>query len=783
MKASIFVLPSVVLLATLVVASSSDAARGGEHVVVPDLDIDRLSAEKLGDKSEKFAFQAEVNRMMKLIIHSLYKTKEIFLRELISNASDAIDKIRFLSLTKPGLLDAAPDLNITVQADAAKKVLVITDTGIGMSKKDLVRNLGTIAKSGTSEFLANLESKGSDSNLIGQFGVGFYSAFLVADKVTVISKSNDDKQHIWESHAEGDFTVFEDPRGNTLGRGTQIILHIKGDAEEFLDEAALEEVIRKYSEFINFPIYLLSSKTESIEVPIEENAVKDAEEGDSPNDGVEQKEEGDVEVEDVPADGADAKPTTKTIERQYKEWELMNAYKPIWTRDPKNISEKEYVEFYKSFAKDDKSPLSHIHFKAEGDVEFRSILYIPEKAAPNALQSADAQLKAIKLFVKRVFITDELIDFIPKWLSFMKGLVDSDDLPLNVSRENLQQHRLLKLIQRKVIRKGIELIKNISEDEDKYKTFLKEFGTYLKLGVIEDAKNKKKLLKLLRFHSSNSDSMVGLEDYRERMKKGQQQVFFLTGSSLVEIKKSPFVEKITARGYEVLYLDEPIDEYLIQSVHDYERLPFQNVAKEGLKFGDESEESKELEEELNAKFKPLAEYLTGVLSKNVEKVVISSRLTTSPCAIVASQYGWSGNMERMMSSQALNSGEDPMRAFQSMQKKTLEINPKHPIIVKMLADVESDQVGANTDELAQVLYEVTAIRSGYQLKDTSEFANRIERVLRTSLGVDLDAEVDLDDIVEAPEKDDGDVEEGEAPIADEVEAGDADDDNIDHDEF
>ena len=320
----------------------------------------------------------------------------------------------------------------------------------------------------------------------------------------------------------------------------------------------------------------------------------------------------------------------------------MNEHKPIWTRPPKNVTEEEYHEFYKAFSRDSSKPMTYLHFRAEGDVDFRSILYVPEKAPPNLLQSTEAHIKSIKLFVRRVFITDELLDFIPKYLGFLKGLVDSDDLPLNVSRETLQQHRLLKLIRKKVIHKALEMIKLLSKDEEKYEKFLKEFGTNLKLGVIEDTRNRKKLLKLLRFHSSHSDKLTTMEDYVKRMKKNQPQIYFLTGGSLDEIKKSPFVELAVARGYEVLYLDEPIDEYMVQGLPEYERKPFQNVAKDGLKFGDEDEKSKEKAEELTTKFKPLAEYLQSALDKFIEKVVVSTRLTTSPCAIIASQFGWSG---------------------------------------------------------------------------------------------------------------------------------------------
>lgn len=617
---------------------------GSDAASVPTTDAPVLT----GSEPQKFEFQAEVNRMMKLLIHSLYKVKDIFLRELISNASDALDKLRFISLTKPEILGTVRDLNITVRADKEAKTLTITDTGIGMTKNDLIKNLGTIAKSGTAEFLAALEKDKSDVGLIGQFGVGFYSglsfypwiakivAFLVADMVTVTSKHNNDSQFIWSSHAETDFTINADPRGNTLGRGTQVVLHIKEGNEEFLEQESLEDIIRRYSEFINFPIYLLKDKTEEVEVPLSDDEVKDealkrmAEKKQSTesSDGESPDADSEALVED---DNSPVKPikTTKKEERKFQSWELMNPNKPIWTRDPKNVTEEEYNTFYKGLYRETSDPLGYMHFKAEGDMEFRSILYIPEKAPQGLLQNSERSLRNIKLFVRRVFITDELIEFIPKYLSFLKGIVDSDDLPLNVSRETLQQHKILRQIKKKVIRKALELVKALSEDVEKYGKFMEEYGVFLKLGVIEDVKNRKKLLKLLRFSTSYQSidasniavsNKTSLDDYVKRMKKGQKQIFVLTGSSVEELENSVFSEKAVARGYEVLYFSEPIDEYIIQNVHDFQEKRFQNLAKDGFEFGDEDEVSKERVKSLNEEFTPLADWLKRVLASHVDKV-------------------------------------------------------------------------------------------------------------------------------------------------------------------
>ena len=747
-------------------------AAAGEASAQPEPAVDELPKVANG---EKFEFQAEVSRMMKLIIHSLYKTKEIFLRELISNASDALDKIRFLSLTDSEILGIARQLNITIKSDRVRKTLTIRDTGIGMTKTDMVKNLGTIAKSGTAEFLQSLEKKGGDtSNLIGQFGVGFYSAFLVADKVTVISKHNDDKQHIWESYADGDFSVVEDPRGDTLGRGTSIVLHVKSDAENFLDESRLERIIRKYSEFINFPIYLQMNKTEEVEVPLdeeelaaeEERAQKEREAKKKVKEEKSETEGEEAEVEDVEDEEPVEIKKTKKEKRSRLDWTLMNTHKPIWTRDPKNVTESEYASFFKSYFKDNEDPLHSLHFKAEGDVDFKSILFIPGQAPPMLLQNPDNHIKAIKLYVRRVFITDELLEFLPKYLGFLKGIVDSDDLPLNVSRETLQQHRLLRVIKKKIIQKALEMMRRLAEDPVKYDKFLKQYGTSLKVGALEDEKNRKKILRLLRFQTSNSESKkASLDDYVSRMKEGQEQIYYMTGASLYEIKHSPFVERVLARGYEVIYADEPIDEYLMQHAREFGKYQFQHVAKEGLKLGDDDLTASQLEE-LTDKFKPLAKYFETVLGSKIERVNISVRLTESPCALVAAKYGWTGNMEKLMASQSVgaNQVEQQMHQYALSQKRTLEINPRHPIIKNLLEKITKEEQDEETDDLVKVLFDTAMLRSGFAVKDMSSFASRIEEILRSNLGIDPDEEVEKEEIKKAepkaePEKKDEKAEE------------------------
>ncbi|KAM3927009.1 endoplasmin [Leptodactylus fuscus] len=749
---------------------SRDGSRTDDEVISREeeaIQLDGLNAaqiKELREKSEKFAFQAEVNRMMKLIINSLYKNKEIFLRELISNASDALDKIRLISLTDDQALAANEELTIKIKCDKEKNMLHITDTGIGMTKEELVKNLGTIAKSGTSEFLSKLteaqEDGQSTSELIGQFGVGFYSAFLVADRVIVTSKHNNDTQHIWESDSN-EFSVIDDPRGDTLGRGTTITLVLKEEATDYLELETIKNLVRKYSQFINFPIYVWSSKTETVEEPIDEEEAKEEKEEET-------DEEAAVEEEDE-----EKKPKTKKVEKTIWDWELMNDIKPIWQRPPKEVEEDEYKAFYKSFSKESDDPMAHIHFTAEGEVTFKSILFIPT-SAPRGLFDEYGSKKSdfIKLYVRRVFITDDFHDMMPKYLNFVKGVVDSDDLPLNVSRETLQQHKLLKVIRKKLVRKTLDMIKKIADDKYNDK-FWKEFGTNVKLGVIEDHSNRTRLAKLLRFQSSNHKTeLTSLESYVERMKDKQDKIYFMAGSSRKEVESSPFVERLLKKGHEVIFLIEPVDEYCIQALPEFDGKRFQNVAKEGLKF-DESEKAKEAREALEKDYEPLLTWMKDKsLKDQIEKAVLSQRLTQSPCALVASQYGWSGNMERIMKAQAYQTGKDISTSYYSSQKKTLEINPRHPLIKDMLRRVKENEEDQTVADLAVVLFETATLRSGYQLPDTKAYGERIERMLRLSLNIDLNAEVEE----EPEEEEEAAADEAEQEESDDVEEVDAEED-------
>jgi len=723
----------------------------------------------LRDKAEKHEFQAEVNRMMKLIINSLYRNKEIFLRELISNASDALDKIRLLSLTDRSVLSTTEELSVKIKADKDNHILSITDTGIGMTKQDLINNLGTIAKSGTADFLSKLQDASSTdqmSDLIGQFGVGFYSAFLVADKVIVTTKHNDDKQYIWESDSAS-YSVVEDPRGDTLKRGTTISLVMKEEAYDFLEQDTIRELIKKYSQFINFNIFLWGSKTETVEEPIDDEDDEAAKEEETPTE--DQDEEGKVEDD---TEDADKKPKTKKVDKTTWDWELCNQSKPIWTRKPTEIEEEEYDEFYKSITKDKAGPLTKIHFVAEGEVTFKSLLFVPGAQQSEEFNKYGQKKDSIKLYVRRVFITDDFQDMMPNYLSFVRGVVDSDDLPLNVSRETLQQHKLLKVIKKKLVRKTLDMIKKISED--KYAEFWKEYSTNIKLGVIEDTANRTRLAKLLRFVSSADGKLTSLEDYVGRMKEKQENIFYMAGGSKEEVEKSPFVERLLKKGYEVLYLTEAVDEYAISALPEFDGKKFQNVAKEGFSIDGDNEAAKAMKAEVKERFEPLLKWMGDeALKDHILKAEISERLSNSPCALITSKFGWTANMQRIIQSQTHSKSQDMQRDYYLNQKKTLEVNPRHPLIKELLRRIEDNPADETAKEMALMLYNTATLRSGYMLKDTVNFAEHIETMMRQTLGVSQDEQVDdepdLPEDQEEPEdEDEEEVEDDENENEDEV---------------
>eukprot|EP00929_Paragymnodinium_shiwhaense_P025003 TRINITY_DN1522_c0_g1_i2.p1 TRINITY_DN1522_c0_g1~~TRINITY_DN1522_c0_g1_i2.p1 ORF type:complete len:803 (-),score=391.36 TRINITY_DN1522_c0_g1_i2:155-2563(-) len=780
-------------------ASAEEEAAATEEKVVDGFnDADRA---KMTEGSEKHEFQAEVSRLMDIIINSLYTEKQVFLRELISNAADALEKARFHSVQDESFLGDVKDLEIKIEHDPEAKTISIIDTGVGMSKADLINNLGTVAKSGTTNFLEAM-AEGSDANLIGQFGVGFYSAFLVADKVSVTSKCNDDAtQHVWESSADASFTVVADPRGNTLGRGSRVTLHLKEDAHDYLSEDKLKETAKKYSQFIQFPIY--------VKVKKEVDAEADEDDDDDDKD---EEEKDDVEAKDDDEEKEEDEEKKTPQKKTVFEWEQVNTQKAIWLRAKEDVTEEEYNEFYKTISKDYLDPLAYTHFNAEGEIEFKSILYLPKKAPFDMMDNYHTKKSEVKLFVRRVLVADKFEELLPKYLNFVRGVVDSDDLPLNVSREQLQQNKIMKVISKKLVRKVLELMKKLAkegdgdDDEDEEKEegedkdeakeekkessdeestwlkFWKEFNKNLKMGCYEDDSNRSKLSKLLLFKSTKSEGKeINLDKYLDRMQESQESIYYMSGDSLEIMKKAPALQIFLKKDIEVLMFDDHLDEPCVQKLADYEGKKFVSIQKADVKL-DESEEEKKRFTKLKDMYKPLTDWwkekLTDLTEKGamkdagvkIEKVEVSKRLTDSPVVVVTSQFGYSAQQERVMRAQSFQN-KDQVNMMSG--RKTLEINPNHPVVVDLLAKVKASKEDAAALDSAQVLFQTALIESGYEIADPSALVNRVYRLMSKELGVDPDAPLKE---VEVPE---GEEEEEEAEEEDKDDSEDEEEEKSD----
>jgi heat shock protein beta len=674
---------------------------------------------------------------MDLIINSLYSDRDIFLRELVSNAADACDKKRFLSITDESEA-AKEEPSIRIRTNADDNTVAIEDTGVGMTKDELINNLGKIAQSGTRAFVQALGEGTADVNLIGQFGVGFYSAYLVADKVTVITKSMQDpsKAYRWESEADSSYSIKEVSPDELEGTsGTKLILHLKEDAGTYLEATKIEELLQRYSEFIEFPISVWKETTEYKQVPDEE-ANKDLKEGEEPK--------------------------MKTVPETTERYETVNAQKPIWLRPPKDVEDQEYQDFYKSaFRNSYDIPMKYTHFVLEGQVECKAILYIPGMLPFELSKDMfDEKSRNIRLYVKRVFINDSFEDLLPRWLKFVKGVVDSDDLPLNVSREILQKSKVLSIINKRLVRKSLDMIREIAEAEDQsqYIMFWNNFGKYLKVGIIEDDKNRNEIAEYLRFFGSSSvDEYTSLDQYIEKMPEGQKAIYYVTGEGKERAAMSPVIEKLKSRGYDVLFATEPLDEIMLESLRSFKEYDIVDAAKDTLKLDEDNEEATKRKEELNRENVDVINYLETILSGKVEKVTVSDLLTTSPAALVQGAYGMSPSMQRYMKAQSVASGQD-FGGLDSMNKVCMEINPKHPIVQDLSRMIKADKESKEAEEFAKLLFDVAGMTSGYDIDDMSSFAQRVMSLMSSKAGRSVpEAEV-------ISGKDDGEEEAPEAEV-------------------
>ena len=692
------------------------------------------------ENMESFAFQAEINQLMSLIINTFYSNKDIFLRELISNASDACDKARYLSLQNTEKYNTR---EYELRLFAQDNCLIIEDNGVGMTKKEMLDNLGTIANSGTKNFM-QAAAEGADINMIGQFGVGFYSAFLVANTVEVLSRSMDDETtHLWSSDAGGKFTITEltkdsnaeDKVRGCLGEsGTRIVLDMKEDCVDYLTESTIRRIVKKHSEYVSYPVKLFTKRTEKVEIPQEEEEEEEEEKEPEEGEVVEVNEE--EEKEKQPKE-------PKYEDREVEEWVVLNKTQPIWLRKPDDITKEEYDAFYKTLSNDWDNHIAVKHFSAEGSVEFKSLLYIP-KRAPFDMFKSGRKKKNIKLYVKRVFIMDDCEELIPEWLSFVNGVVDSEDLPLNVSREMLQQNKIMSVIRKNIVKKCIEMFQDIADREDPadYKTFYDNFHQSIKLGIHEDDKNRDKLIKLLRFQTAKSpeSTLKSLADYVTNMTN--DVIYYITGSSRKGLENSPFVKGIVEQGHDVLLMVDSIDEYMVQQVKEFEGKKLVNISKDNSMFQASDEELE----------KTVGKLIKDILPTDIEKVVVSNRLGSAPCCLVSSEYGWSANMERIVKAQTLNTPSQMM--FAGNNKKIMEINPTHPIIKRLQQSVNnSDMSNTSRNDVVRLLYDTALLNSGYTQEDTSSFVDRVLKMMMVGLDVEQDEPKEDEPAKDEPAKD------------------------------
>ena len=678
-----------------------------------------------------YSFSADISQLMYLIINTMYSNKDIFLRELISNSSDSLNKLRYKSLINPQTLKNEPDLKIDIIPNEIENTLTIQDTGIGMTKSDLINNLGVIAKSGTKSFIETLKNN-KDMSMIGQFGIGFYSAYLVAEKVEVFSKNDEDEQYCWSSNAGGTFSVNLDTESQRIKRGTRIVLHLKEDSKDYLSEEKLKELIKKHSEFISFPIHLLvivkkeesfqkqmmNNIQEQMSVKIQEEMISKFTNGQNVTSDIREKLTEQLDK------------TFKKKEIISKEFELINKEKPIWIRNKKDVTKNEYLSFYKHITTKESNYLHVEHFSIEGHMEIKAILFIPEKA-PFDMFNTNHNKPNIKLYVKRVFIMDECRELIPDYFYFINGIVDSEDLPLNISREILQQNIIMKNIKKHIVKRCIQMFTELSENNEKYKSFYKEYSKNLKLATYNDSDNMVKFAKLLRFDSSSILSeQISLDSYIQEMSENQEFIYYIAGESVTILKNSPFLERLRVKKYNVLFMIDPMDEYILRKLTEYSDKKFMCITKEDFSLN-ETKEEKEQFEEYQKDTEEICKIIQEILKDFLEKVVVSKRLTYSPCCLVTPNNSNTANVQRIMKAHTLGN-----EIYNYDTKKILEINPIHPII-KYLNKIYIDSNEEVLKHFIYLLYDTSLLSSGFSHGDPAMFSDRIIRFVSFSSGIDV----------------------------------------------
>lgn len=689
-----------------------------------------------------YKFDADITQLMNLIINSVYSDKEIFLRELISNSSDALDKVRYASITDQEVLKEQSELEIKIKADPEQNTLIIEDTGIGMSKEELVENLGTIARSGTKQFLKTLGAQ-DDYSLIGQFGVGFYSVFLVCDKVEVRTKQASGSEYVWTSVSGTGFSITDiSDDDQELKRGTRITIHLKEEQKEYLDEFRVKAVVEKHSQFVSYPISLLCTKQERKEVPLEDGEEVEEQEQ-------EQNDTDEPVIEDVKEED---KPKTKTITETRQEWDLLNATKPLWTRNKSDITDEQYNEFYKAITHDWDDCSSHLHFSVEGNTSFKSILYLPRHKGME-LYTPNTAVSKIKLYVRRVFVLEQCEELMPEYLHFVSGVVDSEDLDLNISREILQKSNTLHKIRKILVKKVIKMMTDLSKDEEKWDKFYSEFHKNIKWGINDDGGNSKHLIELLQWHESQgTEKPTTLKKYVENMKEDQKHIYYITAENEDQALRSPFLEKLNKKGYSCLLLCDAIDEYVTQSLTEYDGKKLINVTKGNLDF-DLTEEEKKTQEKQKETYDSLCNKVKECLGSRVEKVIVSQRVVDSPCIISTGEEGWSANMARIMKAQALR--DTHVNNFHR-SKKIFELNPNSKTIklLKEKADNLNDTNQTAFTNIVNLLFDTCQIVSGFSVEEPEQYSTKVYNLINLGLG-DYDEDEDEDEVeVENEDKND-----------------------------